>query len=69
MSTQNVAYQDFGSADGLISLGNSDVWYCAEHEVTMKAGVDCAFCAHDQIGDLEFDRWLSTAARNARARG
>jgi hypothetical protein len=49
-------------AEGSIDLSETAVWFCTVHEATLKAGQDCMFCVHDQLGDVEFERWLQRAS-------
>ena len=45
--------------EGLVTLGDS-VWFCTDHETTMKAGKDCPFCAHENMTPAEFETWIAT---------
>lgn len=45
-------------AEGTLDLA-SEVWFCIEHETTVKVGQDCGFCKYDELGPAEFDRWAS----------
>jgi hypothetical protein len=41
-------------AEGTISLADTSVWLCVEHEVRVKVGKDCLFCLSDEVGDEIF---------------
>jgi hypothetical protein len=53
MSTAPVAEGDF--VEGTITLGDPDQsWFCLAHETRVKAGKECLFCLHEQVGDEMF---------------
>ncbi len=41
-------------AEGTVSLFDSKVWYCLEHDQKVKDGKDCLWCLHEQVGDAMF---------------
>lgn len=46
-------------SEGTLTLG-SEFWFCTDHSTKMRAGKECAFCAHESMTDAEFDRWLAS---------
>lgn len=49
--------------EGTISLNSASKWRCLTHEVTVKAGQDCAFCVWDRLGPVGFERWAAKHTR------
>jgi hypothetical protein len=45
-------------AEGTLDLA-SGVWFCADHQTSIKVGQECAFCVHDELGPDGFDQWAS----------
>lgn len=44
-------------AEGSINIF-SGTWVCTEHNQTLKAGRECAFCVSDMLTPAQFDEWL-----------
>lgn len=47
-------------AEGEIVLSRTATWRCVEHNTTMNAGKDCAWCIHENLGEREFEKWLDS---------
>lgn len=47
-------------AEGTLDLA-SDLWFCGEHETSIKVGQDCPFCKYEELGPAAFEKW---AAKN-----
>lgn len=49
-------------AEGTLDLA-SEVWFCVDHEQTMKVGQACPFCKYEELGPVEFEKWVSTVTK------